>query len=715
MNKFQIAICILFISGCASTKLKLHDWEKLPKEHYTIPPYARYLAHYKIALDPGHGGNAHLPGYKRGPTGKREAVMNLNVARFLKEFLENAGATVFLTRDDDRFVSLQDRVELAENTGCYFMLSLHHNASENPETNFTAIFYHLTPEYSPVSMDLSRNIYFGLVDALHLPQIVDDGLLTDRIIYPAGFGLLRRSEIPTVLLESSFYSNPKEEKRLMNLRYNRREAYGIFLGLARWAAGGIPSTRKRSPIGISQKKQPTIEYEIFDGITERGGRNPDQQLIFAHSVSAKIDGENVPVMLSADKRFVSFRPDSSLANGYHTLQVDIQNMFKNHNFPRPDTLIISAPTDSSDFIYATQYLPADSLALMPITLTLLDKDGEPVWDSTDVYVRVNKGSIAPSHPRLKNGQTTVYYKSDSEIGLVYVTATTDSHTDTLLLSLTPPGQSWVLSGAVIDDSTGVPIANATVALSDSVTTLTDQNGVYFMLDPAIGIDTLLISRDGYATTARELQIDSSSSHLINFRLKANLDGLLHDQVIILDAALGDSMSGGLFTDSLSAAQANLLLIRQLADTLLWAGAKPILVRENAAWLSSQDRIRKVNQMSEGWYLKFSYEKWESDSVLVQATIYPANKVGERIATSFITVFSERPNTRGAIVQKTDIPEVTYTNKTAVALVLRCRKPNSVAEDLKALFRAIVKYYSLEKVENTARLSSKKQLTVRSRQ
>jgi N-acetylmuramoyl-L-alanine amidase len=248
------------------------------------------LANYKIALDPGHGGMSHLPGYKRGPSGKEEAVMNLNVAFFLKEFLEKAGAKVVMTRIDDRFVSLKERNEIAARAGCNFLISLHHNAAENPQTNYAAVFYHLHPDYSPASMDLARHIYFGLVEALRLPQVANDGLLTDKLIYPDGFGLLRTSEIPAVLLESSFFSNPAEEKRLTKLSYNRREAYGIFLGLARWAAGGIPSARLIQPNGIARDKQPEIIYEIFDGITERGGRGAKQLLIYAQSASLKIDG-----------------------------------------------------------------------------------------------------------------------------------------------------------------------------------------------------------------------------------------------------------------------------------------------------------------------------------------------------------------------------------------------------------------------------------------
>ena len=104
-----LAACLLLtlLSACASNKLKLQDWTKLPPAHYSIPPYAHHLAQFKIALDPGHGGLAHLPDYKRGPTGKQEAVMNLNVALQLKKFLELAGVQVVgVGPDADRIAVL---------------------------------------------------------------------------------------------------------------------------------------------------------------------------------------------------------------------------------------------------------------------------------------------------------------------------------------------------------------------------------------------------------------------------------------------------------------------------------------------------------------------------------------------------------------------------------------------------------------------------------
>jgi len=686
----------LLFFGCAGTKLKLHDWTDLPKAQYTIPPFARYLAPYKIALDPGHGGLSHLPGYKRGPTGKEESVMNLNVAFFLKEFLEKAGVKVVMTRTDDRFVSLKERNEIAAAAGCDFMISLHHNAADNPQTNYAAVFYHLHPDYSPMSMDLARHIYFGLVEALRLPQVANDGLLTDKLIYPDGFGLLRTSTIPAVLLESSFFSNPAEEKRLTKLSYNRREAYGIFLGLARWAAGGVPSARLVQPSGISRDKQPEIVYEIFDGITERGGRGARQLLVYSPAVSLKIDGQAVPAQMNMRSQRLRFRPDSALSNGPHLLQVDLQNLFKNHNLPRLDTLIVAAPTMAIQFETIVNRLPADGVAVMPVRLKLADADGRPVWNGTTVRLQADRGRIAPAALQLKNSSAVVYYQVAPEMGPAHLIAMADGHSDTLALELAPAGESRVLSGVVVDDSTKIGLEAAAITIDDSLNATTDENGGFFVANLSPGAHRLAATARGYASENKIIVMDSSRSAVLPIRLQANLSGILHNESIILDAALDGSETGEVFRNGLDAASANFALAQRLADTLRWAGANVVMVREDQNGMPVAERIEKVNKIPAGWYLKLVYRWWDSDSMLVQSTIYPANRVAEQIAVGINAAFSRLPRTRAVLLQNTAVPEVNLTNKTALEVMIKCRAPLMVTRDLPALLAGIVNYKIAER-------------------
>ena len=73
-----------------------YAWTDQPDPTFPIPPYAQYLAGVKIVLDPGHGGRGDRPDWKCGPTGLREAEINLRVAQFLRGFLEAVDADVVL-------------------------------------------------------------------------------------------------------------------------------------------------------------------------------------------------------------------------------------------------------------------------------------------------------------------------------------------------------------------------------------------------------------------------------------------------------------------------------------------------------------------------------------------------------------------------------------------------------------------------------------------
>ncbi len=679
-------IGLLLLLGCAGNGIRWKDWQKLPKEHYSIPPYARYLAGMKIALDPGHGGMAHLPGYKRGPTGKREAIMNLNVALFLKQFLEAAGAQVILTRTGDYYVSLRDRVEIAERAGADILISLHHNASENPETNYAAVFYHQHPDVSPVSLDLARHIYFGLVEALRLPDLSEEGLLSDTYIYPSGFGLLRRASIPAVLLESSFYSNAKEEKRLMKKWYNRREAYGIFLGLARWAAGGWPSAELLEPQGISRDKRPTIVYRLSDGLWERHHRPDRPLLIFSESVKLEIDGRVVPVQVDLNERRMQARPDTALSNGPHVLRVRLQNMFKNHNFPQADTIIVAAPTDSISFRVPTDRLPADSRVLMPVRLAAFDAGGEPVWEGTEVRLRAVRGTVLPKRIRARSDSALFFYRPpDDSLGVDHIIAEADGHADTLRLRLVPPGQIRAVSGLVIDDSTRKGLAGVRIMHGDSAVAVTNELGGFFLLNPPVGKTEWQFRLNGYHEERKTVTVDSVHSTLLTVRMKPVLNAVLHRAYLILDPNVTSAADT-------SSERWPLVLAEALKRKLEWAGARVELVQWRPEWQSVRDKIRSINKLPEALYIKLVYEPLASDSVLVETTIYPANTEGEKLARSVHRAFEKFPRVRTMLLQNTDVPEVTNTNKTALQFLIRCASPEVANRDMPAIFAGLVWYF-----------------------
>ncbi|MBN2446876.1 MAG: N-acetylmuramoyl-L-alanine amidase [Phycisphaerae bacterium] len=298
---------------------------------YPIPPYAEHLNGVRICLDPGHGGQAHKRGYKRGPTGVREAEMNLRVAQYLAEFLRAVGTEVILTRDGDYDMSLAERAGVANDAGADIFISLHHNAISNkPEVNRTSVWYHKDVDYRPSNLDLARYLLAGLQDSLALEQVTGVPLKSDQLMYEGGFGVLRHPQMTAALCESSFFTNPEEEQRLRDPAYNLLEAWGLFTGLARYAAAGLPHATLVEPADglIGAGTPAALVFQLDDGLRSRGSWGHERQMIVSTSISVRVDGQDVPFTFTNDGyKLVADVP--ALEPGEHAVEVQFVNMFKN--------------------------------------------------------------------------------------------------------------------------------------------------------------------------------------------------------------------------------------------------------------------------------------------------------------------------------------------------------------------------------------------------
>jgi N-acetylmuramoyl-L-alanine amidase len=315
-----------------------YAWTDQAPPAFPMPPYARFLEGLTIVVDPGHGGRADRAGWKRGPTGLREAEVNLRVARFLRGFLVAVGVNVVLTRDADVYLDqddtrdLQARIAAANAQRADLFLSIHHNGSDrSAEANYTTVFYHATPDDSPASLDAARHLLVGLDDALRLGQQLDCGLVSDYAIYPGkGFAILRAAQVPAVLTESSFHSNPAEEERLRDHVYNRREAYGLFLGLARWARAGLPRVWLVQPNDGRIKAGEAIIIGIEDGLSARGGFGMDLPQIQTSSVRVEFDGRPRRHELDLENQQLRIMPERDMLGRPGHLRVDFANVFGQH-------------------------------------------------------------------------------------------------------------------------------------------------------------------------------------------------------------------------------------------------------------------------------------------------------------------------------------------------------------------------------------------------
>ena len=170
-----------------------------------------------FAIDPGHGGSQDGA---LSPIGIKEKDINMLWARYLAEYLRNAGATVILTRERDEDKELQERIDIARRADAHIFVSLHNN-SAGPAGNVLAARGTSTYFTMPQAKDLAWTIY---------PYLVNLGLTPYGRVYNSYY-VTNTPDMITVLLEGAFLSNPEDEQLLMNEQFVRKMANAVFEGI----------------------------------------------------------------------------------------------------------------------------------------------------------------------------------------------------------------------------------------------------------------------------------------------------------------------------------------------------------------------------------------------------------------------------------------------------------------------------------------------------
>jgi N-acetylmuramoyl-L-alanine amidase len=246
-----------------------------PSKHdcCSMPKVTRMLT---IALDPGHGGED--PG-ATGGTGVHEKDIVLEIARRLKGKLEGMPNTrVMLTRDADYFVPLGTRVDKARKVQADLFVSIHADAFVERTARGSSVFV-LSEKGATSSAarwlandqnkaDLiggvnlathDRQLASVLLDLSTTAQISDSlklgkAVLTEigginklhrGMVEQAGFAVLKAPDIPSILVETAFISNPEEEARLKDDAYQDQLADAITKGIRRYFAANPPMAKSR--------------------------------------------------------------------------------------------------------------------------------------------------------------------------------------------------------------------------------------------------------------------------------------------------------------------------------------------------------------------------------------------------------------------------------------------------------------------------------------
>jgi N-acetylmuramoyl-L-alanine amidase len=229
-----------------------------------------------IALDPGHGGED--PG-AMGARGSREKDIVLAIAKRLKDKIEDhPNMRVMLTRDGDYFVPLGKRVEKARKVDADLFVSIHADAFVKTSARGSSVFVLSEkgatssaarwladkenqadligganaaghdPQLASVLFDLSTTAQINdsmKVGKAVLGEIGGINQLHKGSVEQAGFAVLKAPDIPSILIETAFISNPEEEARLLDDAYQDKIADAIVKGIRRYFAKNPPLAKNR--------------------------------------------------------------------------------------------------------------------------------------------------------------------------------------------------------------------------------------------------------------------------------------------------------------------------------------------------------------------------------------------------------------------------------------------------------------------------------------
>ncbi len=208
-----------------------------------------------IIIDPGHGG--HDPGATY--YGLQEKDVTLKIGKYLKYYLEKylnrKDYTILMTRDDDTFLSLEDRAKFANENNADLFISIHCNANRNRKLHGFETYYlnYSKNQRYLKRMSYDKDVYYILEDlirsakykeSIEFAQIVENSIINtlrkryskinDYGIKDAPFYVLMGTRMPAILVENSFISNRMENRRLRSNLYLKLIAKGIAKGVVNY-------------------------------------------------------------------------------------------------------------------------------------------------------------------------------------------------------------------------------------------------------------------------------------------------------------------------------------------------------------------------------------------------------------------------------------------------------------------------------------------------
>lgn len=289
-----------------------------------------------VVLDPGHGGTDS--GASRN--GLVEKNVNLKIAKYCKEELEQySGVTVYMTRESDIYVGLEERVRIAENRGADVFVSIHINSADSESANGVEVYYpnsNYNADISYEGKELADTIRQELVSLGLKDRGIHIKNSTDGDKYPDGsledfYSVIRNCKkigIPGLIVEHAFISNSEDAAKL------KQENFLKKLGVA--DATGIARAYDLKKSGLLRIRQTSIEnYDSVSGTFDVVMNGVEAQHGVLRVQAHVIDAKGVSHWYNADKqsegtyKFSVNIKDCGYAEGRYTIQGHVWDLKNN--------------------------------------------------------------------------------------------------------------------------------------------------------------------------------------------------------------------------------------------------------------------------------------------------------------------------------------------------------------------------------------------------
>ncbi len=209
----------VIISALGAAAL-LPSISKIPQSKEAMLP----VENRTIVIDAGHGG--FDPG-KEGSSGEDEQYINLKIASYLQQYLEQSGASVVITRNDDSALGdtkksdMAHRRDIIDESGADITVSIHQNSFPQESVHGAQVFYYKDSEEGK---KLAEYVQSSLAETL-------DSSNTRAAKADNTYYMLRTNKTPSIIVECGFLSNPSEEKSLNSPDYQQKTAWAIYKGI----------------------------------------------------------------------------------------------------------------------------------------------------------------------------------------------------------------------------------------------------------------------------------------------------------------------------------------------------------------------------------------------------------------------------------------------------------------------------------------------------